>query len=106
MSQHHQLIKNDPRWKAARQEAFDRDGRECVDCGSTEDLQADHDPVPLWRCLADPELEPLAYDVDNLRTRCGPCNRKRGGNDGQELVRQLWISPKYPELLGVVAAGS
>lgn len=100
MSQWHQQIKNDPRWKAARLACFERDGWACVDCGSGEDLQADHDQVPLSVCLSDPELAYLAFDLDNLATRCGPCNRKktnRMAGEG-EIVRHTWINPRYPEL--------
>lgn len=107
MSQHHQLIKNDPRWKEARQACFERDGWACVDCGTTEDLQADHDRVPLSVCLADPELEHLAYDVDNLATRCGPkangCNQRKGDQlDQAATVRQLWVNAAYPEVAAVL----
>lgn len=104
MSRWHDQIKNRPEWHAARLECFERDGYACVDCGTDQDLQADHDPVPLWRCLSDEDLAHLAVDVDNLVTRCGPrangCNQAKGGRyDGGTLVRHEWINPAYPEVL-------
>lgn len=105
MSQHHQLIKNDPRWLAARQACFDRDDRTCVQCGSTEQLEADH-IVPLSVVLADEATAYLAYDLENLQTLCSPCNKRKADTIDGQLVRQPWISPKYRETLGVVVAGS
>lgn len=45
----------------------------CLDCGRTEQLEADH-VVPV---AVAPEL---AYDILNLTTRCRTCNAKRGTN--------------------------
>ena len=101
MSQHHQRIKNDPRWKAARLACLERDDFTCVDCGVTSEelegapledqLQADH----IEELALAPEL---ALELDNLATRCGQCNRKRHlmGNAGAKRLH--WISPKYSAL--------
>lgn len=105
MSQHHQQIKNDPRWKEARQRCFERDDWTCVDCGTDADLQADHDRVPLSVCMSDPELEWLAFDVDNLATRCGPCNRAKSDRMESRVVRTAWINPAFPEVAAAVVAG-
>ena len=96
MSRHHQQIKNDPRWKAARAACFARDDYTCVDCGTTEDLQADH----LLELAEHPDL---AFEVDNLATRCGECNRRRyHANTEKGAARSEWASPRFPELLAVI----
>lgn len=46
-----------------------RDGHQCVLCGSSERLEADH-ILPQWKY---PELR---YDVENGRTLCRPCHSK------------------------------
>lgn len=99
MSKHFDKIKNHPRWKAARAACFERDGYQCVDCGTDEDLQADH-LIELNQIMATGDLE-LAFDVDNLATRCGPCNRKRY-HEGDKEFRQEWISPAYPEIMTAI----
>lgn len=45
----------------------------CTDCGTTDDLQADHSPEAWARKLAGKAIR--LKDVDVV---CGPCNRKRG----------------------------
>mgnify|MGYP000662118958 CR=1 FL=1 len=45
----------------------------CSDCGSTEDLQADHSPEAWARHAAGKRIR--LRDVDVV---CGPCNRERG----------------------------
>lgn len=104
MSSHHDHIKNDPRWKAARVECFDRDDYRCVDCEAEDDLQADH-IYPLALIFADgvtPEAIDLAVDVDNLVTRCGPCNRAKSDTVDQGLTRPPYVNEKYPELIEIV----
>lgn len=97
MSGNHDHIKNLPAWKAARLACFERDDETCVDCGATADLQADHE-IPLAVLFAEgvtPEAIALAVDVDNLRTRCGPCNRTKGATTDVVVIRHTWISPRY-----------
>lgn len=53
-------------WKAR---VFVRDGRTCVLCGSTEQIEADHiKPFAVY-----PELH---FDINNGRTLCHKCHRK------------------------------
>lgn len=106
MSRHHQAIKNDPRWKAVRVACFQRDEYACVDCDVTAEelvdapledrLQADH----IEELSVAPEL---AFELDNLRTLCGPCNRRRHAEGGSGAIRLHWTSPKYAAALS--AAG-
>lgn len=92
MSKHHQLIKNDPRWKRARADCLDRDGHACVRCGLTDGLEADH----MVRLSEAPEL---AYDLDNLQTLCTECHdEKEREYQAQQLERREWINPRYPEI--------
>ncbi len=103
MSSHHDHIKNLPAWHAARAECFDRDDYQCVDCGSTEDLQADH-IVPLAVLFAEgptPEAIEIATDPDQLTTRCGKCNRDKSDRlDG--VVRPGFVAPGYEWLADLV----
>lgn len=96
MSKHHALIKNDPRWHAARAECFDRDGSACVECGATERLEADH----IVRISDDMAL---AFDVDNLQTLCRLChNEKERRYEENKLIRVEWINPAYKELESII----
>ena len=99
MSQHHARIKNDPRYLAARVACFERDGYQCVDCGTDEQLEADH-LVTLEQIAATGEWS-LAWDVDNLATRCKTCNTRRYHDKAIEY-RQEWISPAYPEIVDAI----
>lgn len=51
-----------------RMRVYDRDGRQCVKCGSGEQLTLDH--IHPWS-LNGPDSE------DNLQTLCGPCNNRK-----------------------------
>lgn len=54
---------------AVRERVYDRDGRRCLACGTTEALTIDH-VVPLD--LGGRHAE------DNFQTLCRPCNAKKG----------------------------
>jgi 5-methylcytosine-specific restriction enzyme A len=56
----------------------------CLDCGSTEDLQADHSPE-AWRRKAAGKTIRLR-DIDVV---CGPCNRRRGAARGDAPTPRL-----------------
>jgi 5-methylcytosine-specific restriction endonuclease McrA len=88
VSQHHDRIKNDRRWKTARAECLERDGYACIVCGATEELEADH-ILPLA------EYPELAFDVENLRTLCRPCHINRDETTASTLERAAWINPRY-----------
>jgi 5-methylcytosine-specific restriction protein A len=100
MSRHHQAIKNDPRWKAVREECLERDGYRCQDCGVTAEELEDQG-APLWDRLQVDHIEELAtapelaFELDNLRTLCGPCNRERNALGNSGIKRMHWISDKY-----------
>lgn len=96
MSRHHDAIKNDPRWKAARADCLARDGHACVECGAEDRLEADH----IIELATAPEL---AFDVDNLRTLCRPCHERRtaAGLIGN-IERHPWINPRYAETLAAI----
>lgn len=107
MSQHHARIKNDPRWKTARQNALVRDDYTCTECGATEDdspLQVDHIEDLALVLAAEGEGripdDSLAFDLDNLRTLCIPCHKAKAPTT--DLVRQPWCHPDYPELADLV----
>jgi hypothetical protein len=52
------------RWRV-----FERDGYQCRECGSREDLTADH---------IEPEINGGATVFENLQTLCRPCNSRKG----------------------------
>lgn len=98
MSKHHDAIKNDPRWKAARAACLDRDDHACVECGSDERLEADH----IIELAVAPEL---AFELENLRTLCRTCHEKRSAAGvGGKIKRVEWINPKYQPALAELAA--
>lgn len=56
----------------------------CEDCGSTEDLQADHSPE-AWAAKA--AGKPIKLSM--VSVVCGECNRRRGAARGNAPARQL-----------------
>jgi 5-methylcytosine-specific restriction endonuclease McrA len=54
----------------------------CTDCGSTEDLQADHTPEAWARKAAG-----KAIRLQDIRVVCGPCNRAAGAARGPSATR-------------------
>jgi 5-methylcytosine-specific restriction endonuclease McrA len=52
-----------------RNEVYDRDGRRCAECGSTENLVIDH----IY-----PFSKGGKTELDNLQTLCKSCNSKKG----------------------------
>lgn len=54
----------------------------CLDCGSTEDLQADHTPQ-AWAAKAEGKRIKLSM-IDVV---CGDCNRARGAARGNAVTR-------------------
>ncbi|HET9899222.1 MAG TPA: HNH endonuclease signature motif containing protein [Streptosporangiaceae bacterium] len=63
--------RREPIPREARRAVFERDGGQCVQCGSRFDLQYDH-VIPL--ALGG------ANAVDNLQLLCGQCNRQKGAD--------------------------
>ena len=55
--------------QATRRFVYERDGHQCVTCGSIEDLTLDH-IIPY--SVGGPDT------TENLRTLCRPCNSRRG----------------------------
>lgn len=55
--------------QAWRTEVLTRDGNKCVECGSPENLEADH--IKPW--ISFPELR---FEIDNGRTLCRECHHK------------------------------
>ena len=106
MSRHHQLIKNDPRWKAARQACLERDDWTCVGygdqlgcTGADGKLEADH----VTRLEDAPEL---AFDLDNLQTLCIPCHKQKEREYAESrLIRNAWVHSDYPELMQLFGIG-
>lgn len=60
---------SDAKWRALRQEVFERDGHACQYCGDGADLTCDH-VTPLARGGSN--------DPENLTTACRSCNSSKG----------------------------
>ncbi len=106
MSRHHDRIKNDPRWKAARLDCLDRDGHACTcsgcdvcgtGCTSTDQLEVDHITDLAEVLDTAPEL---AYELENLRVLCRPCHQQK--DESAATSRNQWINPKWPELVALL----
>ena len=64
---HSRQITSQPRWKALRLQALDRDNWKCRKCGTRQRLEVDHiEPVR--------KRPDLAWSLSNLQTLCGPCH--------------------------------
>jgi hypothetical protein len=59
---------------ALRTAVFERDTYRCVDCGTWRGLTADH---------IVPEVNGGPTVLENLATRCRPCNSRKGVSDGR-----------------------
>ncbi len=60
---HSRAVTRGPRWKALRMQALERDGWQCVQCGSRMRLECDHiEPVR--------DRPDLAYTLSNLQILC------------------------------------
>ncbi len=66
-------VTKDPRWKLLRAKVLKTYGRECMCCGSKQEIQVDHiKPKSIY-----PEL---AFDFNNLQVLCRKCNFDKGLN--------------------------
>jgi len=80
------------RWKAVAAEVKERDGYQCVVCGSTDDLTVDHNkPVSLFD--EDDWHNELQYNMEQLATFCRPCNSRKGNRTGP--IRTTWLNPRF-----------
>ena len=69
------------KWHRVREEAIERDGSCCCDCGATEPLHVHHRrPVAAGG---------PAYVLENLVTLCAPCHRKRHRRMDERLQQQI-----------------
>lgn len=74
-----------PNWEEQREVALDRDGHECVKCGSGEDLNVHH-KVPLRNFDRDkPRWHERANALENLITLCRACHSEVHGNPAEHL---------------------
>lgn len=86
---------SDPRqgraWQALREQVFNRDGRQCAQCGHTgsasNPLEVDH-KVPLNKGGE--------HHLDNLQVLCRKHNRQKSDN---ELTRVNWFNPRWLDKL-------
>jgi 5-methylcytosine-specific restriction endonuclease McrA len=97
---------NTNKWRRIRLEVIARDGGQCVLCGSSERLTADHYPVPVIALL---ETGGDPFDADGCRTLCGSCSGcedgKRQGKRAVEFLRVKTVYPAHLGLRGVYASG-
>ena len=67
----------------------------CTDCGSTEDLQADHTPEAWQRKAAGKPIR-----LQDIQVLCGPCNRTAGAARGHTATRGKTPSRPQPDPIG------
>lgn len=75
------------RWKFLRLAALERDGWQCVQCGTRKGLECDHiEPVR--------DRPDLAYALSNLQILCGSCHARKTrievGHAPLSKPRQEW----------------
>lgn len=78
-----QLLRNSDKYKEWRTSVFIRDSRQCVECGSRDEIQADH-IYPFYKILDEEnitnERQGFAcgrlWDINNGRTLCVECHKK------------------------------
>lgn len=58
-----------PKWKKKREEVFERYGKQCVECGSTKNIQVHHLIYRKGHHL-------LEYNVNELIPLCKKCHQK------------------------------
>jgi hypothetical protein len=66
-----------------RQDVFDRDGRKCVECGSTENLSLDH---------IVPRTSGGGHGKENLQTLCRRCNSSKNNRLSKSNVNQSLVN--------------
>lgn len=86
-ARHSKKITRGQRWKALRMQALDRDGWQCVQCGTHARLECDHiKPVR--------DAPELAYALQNLQILCGSCHARKTrlevGHKPLPKARQDW----------------
>ena len=86
---HSRHVTRGPRWKALRLQALERDGWQCVQCGTRRRLEVDHiEPVRTH-----PEL---SYSLGNLQALCGRCHARKTrievGMGQPNPAREAWKS--------------
>lgn len=69
-ARHSRRITRGQRWKALRMQALERDGWQCVQCGTRHRLEIDHiEPVR--------DRPDLAWSLSNLQCLCGRCHARK-----------------------------
>jgi len=68
-------------WVALREKVFERDGRVCAKCGSTEHLHIDH--------IKPKSLHPgLRLDISNMQVLCAKCNLSKGNRHTVDYTKR------------------
>jgi 5-methylcytosine-specific restriction endonuclease McrA len=86
-ARHSRHVTRGPRWKALRLQALERDGWQCVQCGTHVGLECDH----IKPVRTHPEL---AFALSNLQILCGRCHARKTrlevGHAPLPAKRQQW----------------
>ncbi len=84
---HSKRVTRTRRWAVLRQQALDRDGWQCVQCGERRRLEVDH----IKPVRTHPEL---SYSLRNLQVLCGSCHARKTrievGHKPLDPKRQEW----------------
>jgi 5-methylcytosine-specific restriction endonuclease McrA len=86
-ARHSARITRGPRWQALRMQVLERDGWQCVQCGTRRRLECDHiEPVR--------DRPDLSYTLSNLQILCGRCHARKTrlevGHKPLTPKRQRW----------------
>ncbi len=79
---------NSRRYREQRERVFNRDGRQCMICGTDEgEMHIDH---------IIPRKVGGTHDLDNLRVLCKPCNLRKGVKNDGVFLGSLATPPVFP----------
>ncbi len=88
-ARHSRHVTRGPRWKALRMQVLERDGWQCVQCGTRRRLEVDH----IKPVRTHPEL---SYSLGNLQTLCGRCHARKTrieiGHKPLNPARAAWMN--------------
>lgn len=86
------LSLNTPRFHALRTPILERDGYQCVQCGSENNLTLDH-ILPMNAMTPEQVEEGMPYDPDNLQTLCRTCNGRKQDkrHEFKQYINDRWL---------------
>lgn len=81
-------------WTRLAAKIIERDGGQCLRCGSCDDLTVDH-IIPLDAMSEEDIEDGLPTDPSNLQTLCRRCNGRKSNRPDDQ--RRTWLNPNWLE---------